>query len=97
MLYRLIIFIHITILPNHIFQLTPGDRSQPIRDQLTRAISQTEAEHLARGLRDVLEFNDKSASVSMYMFHGGTNFAYMQVLEMTKFSEYDILEFHLNK
>ena len=40
---------------------------------------QTKAEHLKAGLHDVLEFNNRSASVSMYMFHGGTNFAYMQV------------------
>ena len=35
-------------------------------------------ETLVAGLKDVLEFSNKSASVSMYMFHGGTNFAWGQ-------------------
>ena len=35
-------------------------------------------ESLVAGLKDVLEFSDRGASVSMYMFHGGTNFAWGQ-------------------
>ena len=40
---------------------------------------QVNAEKMVDSLRDILEFAGRSASVSMYMFHGGTNFAYTQV------------------
>ena len=41
---------------------------------------------MVESLKDILEFADKAASVSMYMFHGGTNFGYTQVyiLDLSK-------------